>query len=585
MKLDIYTQQVLTEDGFCFNGSELIAPIEPRRFYQGDYHALLDRAVEIEELLPELTPMGQKMARFLNFNTNLFITDPYRERIHKPYEEFLTAFFWRRKLTGFILNNPEYFYPKEIETSEYIDGDWTKTQTKYLDGHFNSPWALANALADKGINNIADAIAFCDTYVKFQDPNRSFGSSKQINPFLVARVATEPRLKRLPYRCKKQFLFLHMDQYLGYPEYIDKNLSTQKIIDYIDSCSLIFQLRLSPYEATDLSVYPTLMEKISKAFFLDYGNRTAINSIMDLVSYWNGSKLSKGQWKVIEELADLPAKYLYEQFGQEPLDIEKILGYLDPKLVCRTLFGSDAKTIIASFKEANLTQIKWAEALQPSINGNIDVSRKILKVDCLPIEDKQTFVECKNFLNHLGWKPALRMLGKQTYKYRGEEHPVQEFLIRDTGYLFNQLTHLLGETPELGRVQCWLSVHENLSRQFIDITPDEVLPTHSLVKGLDGVASIKKNWTIIVPKNTRELKYYGEYLSFCIGGYGPYVQRGGIILLIEDGKGMPKYGIQIDPKPNGRGEIVQFYGVRNSYPEQCDREQIEETLKQAKVLF
>lgn len=578
MKLDIYSQQILAEDGFEIQGTELIARVEPRSFYQADFKQIIESSVDVEEILPKLTPMGQKMAQFLNWHSY-----PFR---NYSFEEFVSEFFWRRKLTRFILNNPEKFYPVEVPFSGLVNDEWVEeTQTKYLTGHFKSAWALANALAFEGVKTVQKAIAFCNTYTQFQDPNRSWNSSKQIEPVLVARVATEPRLKRLPYRYKKQFLFLHMGAYLGYPQYIDKNknLSTRKIIDYIDSCSLIFQLGLSSYDPIDLSIYPTLIEKVEKAFSV---NGYTITSVMDLIHHWNGWKLSKGQWKVIEALVSLPMNYLYEQFGQDPLDVEKILGYLDPKLVCRNIFGSEAKTLVASFKEANLTQIRWAEALQPCIEGgNIDVTNKVLKVDCLPLEDKNTSVECRNFLNHIGWKPALRMLQKQTYKYRGEEYPVQEFLIRDTGYLFNQLTHLLRHPPELGRVQCWLSIHEQLSKEYVALTPDEVLPIHSLVKGLDGVASIEKNWTIRVPKNTRELKYYGEYLKFCIGGYGPYVQRGGIILLIEDGKGMPAYGIQIDPKPNGRGDIIQFYGARNSHPDRTDQDGIEDTLRQAKVIL
>lgn len=88
MRLDIYSQQILTEEGYSINGGELKAPHRP--FTQGDYEFLLNGG-DIHELT-DLSPMGKKMA------WNAFNQWGQWEK-RASFKKFIKNFFFARKLT------------------------------------------------------------------------------------------------------------------------------------------------------------------------------------------------------------------------------------------------------------------------------------------------------------------------------------------------------------------------------------------------------------------------------------------------------------------------------------------------------
>lgn len=232
--------------------------------------------------------------------------------------------------------------------------------------------------------------------------------------------------------------------------------------------------------------------------------------------------------------------------------LEAISKNGSPQQVVCNLFGVGGKATIAAFQNSrNADARQWAMFLA---KGKADLLQKYFALEnCIPFEK-----ESLPFLQTLGDSPALRMISTTTYKVQGKEKPVENYLIRDTGYLWNQIK----EKPHLRRVRCWLSVHEKLAYRFLDEQPEEELPIHPQWEPVNGLSAVDKTWRIILPKSTSDLKLWGILLHHCVGAYGPAIKSGRSIILAVELKGAIAYTVEMCPSGQF-WECNQFLGLKN----------------------
>jgi hypothetical protein len=173
----------------------------------------------------------------------------------------------------------------------------------------------------------------------------------------------------------------------------------------------------------------------------------------------------------------------------------------------------------------------------------------------------------------------MKMLQTFTYKHHGEEHSLNDFHYKDTGMLFNNLVRE-GHTPELGRVRCWLTSHEVLARQYVRYLPNEPVKIPQGWERVQGLCAVDGSWRIELPTSTAELKYWGETLSNCVGGYGRNINEGQSIVFVVYWQGTLKYCAEV----NNNKRIAQFYGQRNSSPIWSEKDSVCYALEQAGLL-
>jgi hypothetical protein len=267
------------------------------------------------------------------------------------------------------------------------------------------------------------------------------------------------------------------------------------------------------------------------------------------------------QARQVELLCGLPYKFIEYYYPDRTLEYAK--DYLNPEEFLKGLFGCVSKPMLTAFKTCRSYQLKWAIALAPK--NNPDVVVRFLTTDLLDYTE-----ESVGFLQSLGWKASLRMLTTKTYRYRGEDLELPEYLVRDTGMLFNNLINR-GVTPVLGRVRCWLTVHEDLGRQYVAILPNETVKVPEIWEPVDGLCGIDGDWSINLPRDTATLKYWGETLHNCVGGYGPKINSGQSVVFVVYVNGELKYCVEASTGDysNTGGDLViqQFSGSHNSYVE------------------
>ena len=275
--------------------------------------------------------------------------------------------------------------------------------------------------------------------------------------------------------------------------------------------------------------------------------------------------------KVGEGVLNIPLGYL-AQNNMTP--IEALQRFLDPKDALQGLFGVSSKSLIKTWQEKNISldTLNWVINLAPS--QNIDWINRFLSVDnCIPFCS-----ECVDFLKSLSPSRALTLIQTYTYKHRGEIHELKEFHFRDTGMLFNNLFQR-GITPQLGRVRCWLSAHEDLARQYVAILPNEPIKVSPQWEPVDGLSAVDGSWYIELPQNTAQLKYWGERLHNCVGGYGSQINAGRSVVFVVYFHGSLKYCVEV------QGEhIKQFYGQRNSSPDYAEKDAVLAPLLEAGLI-
>ena len=327
----------------------------------------------------------------------------------------------------------------------------------------------------------------------------------------------------------------------------------------------------------------------------------------------------------------LPRGYLFEAWGRHR-NASK-LHYLDTVInsgsdnVCLNLFGSDHPAIKKAFQESHLDAWRWASAVCDQNPGmiqkvlaikpgeiiefksefiefllglplkfrvrllgvkshidawrwastvcenNVDMIQKVLAMK----EDEMIAFEPEavNFLMTLPLNSRVRMLGVTTFKYRGEVNPITKDHVRDCGYLWSNIR----QKPDLGRVRCWFSVHEQLAAAFVKELPDEPLPIPSGWGRLDGLCSVDGTWELEFPRRVATLKYWGQHLKNCVGGYGPAIKQGRSVIFAVKEKGLITHCVEMLPQQDNG--CNQFYGPRNSSPDEAVKESVLQALKQA----
>lgn len=273
------------------------------------------------------------------------------------------------------------------------------------------------------------------------------------------------------------------------------------------------------------------------------------------------------EYRQVESVLGLPHKHLK---GNESL--EDLYRYLDLNQVLIECFGVNTKSLRKTWdkvlKSADNSVIKWALELAP--RGNSDIACHFLNMEwSIPY-----YEECVPMLQTLQYHTAIRMLQTTTYKNRGEVHQLQDFHFKDTGMLYNNIIQS-GNEPRLGRVRCWLTLHEELGRQYIKTQPDSPVTVNPKWQPMNGLSGINGDWRIQLPTSTAELKWYGEQLSNCVGGYGNNINNGKSIVFVVYWHNSLKYCVEVSPD----GYVQQFYGHHNSSPDWDEKELIVSILK------
>jgi hypothetical protein len=248
--------------------------------------------------------------------------------------------------------------------------------------------------------------------------------------------------------------------------------------------------------------------------------------------------------------------------------IEAVATYGSPRQACQLLFGVSGRATEKAFQSSDRTRWEWARAIG---DGNADAIQRILTLkDCIGWQS-----EAVDFLRSLPMQSRIRLLQATTFRYRGVENKITDDHVRDTGYLWKNIQ----ERPELGRIRCWFSVHEQMASAFVNELPDEALSIPHGWERFDGLCSVDGSWEIEFPKRVATLKLYGEYLRNCVGGYGPAIKQGRSVIFVVREQGVLTHCVEIN------GDTVrQFYRSGNSSPSAEIKNSVCTALQQAGVL-
>ena len=214
--------------------------------------------------------------------------------------------------------------------------------------------------------------------------------------------------------------------------------------------------------------------------------------------------------------------------------------------------------------------IKWAAGLA---HGQPDLVQKILALR----EDEILPYEPDALPLMRGWHPKtrLRMLTTLRYRYRGVDYPVSANMVRDTGYMWTQLR----QTPHLGRIRCWFTLHELMQNQLIEEQPEERLPVPQAWEAVDRLSAVDGSWELRLPHCASTLKEWGRILDNCVGAYTRAIKNGrSVVLAVLEG-GLVTHAIEV-----ASGEVRQFYAVHNSPPKAEICEEVEDSLRQANLI-
>jgi hypothetical protein len=438
--------------------------------------------------------------------------------------------------------------------SEQIDpGSWD--QSAYQE------WVVQpGKLLHLGIRFAWQAERFCRLYSEVCNKSRPWGSCYQPSQEKVKAIALTPNYNRLPLWVKKQMI--NSSVWVQTEEGRIGNV--WRLID----CAKAW--KWCPVLPKGIAEKVGKLSPKMRALAAIAWNHRHYSQPDRKTIFWERlnelSKMTLGQlflqskeWdtyqsqRIIEIYAGLPHRFLAEQTKEKSVKTSEVLTWVaqygTASQACLHLFGCTGKATVNAFSECqNFDAIRWAIALGIK---SPDLLQKIFALtECVAFQ-----AEAVEFLSQLKPEAALRMLGTTTFKIRGEAKPVEDFLVRDAGYLWSQIK----DKPDLGRIRCWLSVHEELARRFVAEQPDEALPIPAKWQPLQGLSAINQSWSIELPTSTGTLKLWGEQLHNCVGGYGPKIKRGDCAVL----------GVRVDDVVRYAVEMVgnycqQFLGDRNS---------------------
>jgi hypothetical protein len=500
---------------------------------------------------------------------------------------------------------------------------WARSRTEDLItcklGHDEYPDAqfrlASGALLDIGIRYEWQAERFLNLYKEVMNPKRSWDSCYQVHKPVVLAIATTPNFNRLPLWVKKVMVNANAfevndrigniwrlpdcarawkwcgDLPKGIAERIGRmsvksrflaKLAWEGINQGVSTGwkgyhSLGWK---SPYHAETYNRHELTMAFWAK--FRELSRMSFVELLPLFMVYGNGDRYAKKYYQtLLEVVLNLPHESLpWTDLNQSKNSDQLLLGlvdFLSPAKACEHLFGTAGKATVRAFQNSSPTPRKWAMVL---VNGNADLLQKYLN---LPEDSVIGFQEdAIAFLKSLSPEVALRMIQTTTFKVRGEVNPVDNNLVRDTGYLYKQLGETDGGFPELGRVRCWLTVHETLAKEYVRRQPDYELKVNPDFKRVQGLCAVDGSWELEIPTCNAQLKLWGEQLSHCVGGYGQAVNSGRSIILAVREQGRVTHTVEMIKAGNSYS-CQQFYGYRNSSAPDNLRSSVLNALSQANL--
>ena len=434
-----------------------------------------------------------------------------------------------------------------------------------------------------GIKYGWQARRFIDLYKLTRNPRRVWNSCYQVNKRNVLQIATTPNFNKLPIWVKKGLVL--------YAPQINTDADRIGNIWRLPDCIKAWKYqpglpkkiaekvgRMSPRSrviaaiawknAPMIQLWHDNYSKESRhenemsfwKTFREISRKTLLELLPDMRAIYGIKKVIS----IAEMWLKLPHNILRDRYESLPVcsnDNEEvltlsnlILKYADPEMACLESLGCKGKATVGLFQKASLGQVKWAIALG---NKSPDKIQKILSTSQIEWEP-----DAVDFLASLPEKSQLKMLATTTFKYRGQVQTLTKDHIRDTGYLWSNLP----EKPDMGRVRCWFSAHETLSKEFVRNLPDEVLEIHPEWKQFDGLCAVDGTWEIEFPQSVATLKFWGQLLKNCVGGYGPAIQQRRSVIFVIKENGLPTHCVEMNPSRR-IVDCQQFYKAGNSSPD------------------
>lgn len=468
----------------------------------------------------------------------------------------------------------------------------------------------SGALLDIGIRYAWQAERFLNLYKEVMTPGRSWGSCYQVDQAKVLQIATTPNFNKLPLWVKKQLVqadaFEVNSERVGniwrlpdcarawkwspdLPKGIAERVGRMPVRSRflaklaweqsIEGRSVAWEsfhdVNWIDRDGGSISRHQLTMEFWVK--FRELSRMSFVELLPLFMSYSSGIK--EYYQTLLEVVLELPYKTLPWHSLNRATDQDSLLlglaDYLSPQQACKHLFGVSGKATLKAFQQSQPEARQWAVVLA---HGNADLLQKYFTVtNCIEFQE-----DAIPFLKSLSSEVALRMIQTTTFKVRGEVKPVDNNLVRDTGYLYKQLGETDGGFPELGRVRCWLSVHEQLAKEYVNRLPDFELKVNPDFQRIQGLCSVDGSWEIEIPTRNAQLKLWGQQLSHCVGGYGEAVNSGRSIILAVREYGRVTHTVEMIKAGKGYS-CQQFYGYRNSSAPDNLRSSVLNALSQANL--
>jgi len=466
--------------------------------------------------------------------------------------------------------------------------------------------ASAMDLRMLGIKGQREAREFYKLYREVFVKSAGWGSCYQPNHYRVKAIATTPNYNRLPLWVKKILLntpWIETGDRIGniwrlipcakawkHAPSLPKNLAEKVGKMSVEARYLAFwawenacekilsgSLKSKSIRHFDWQAYAVSRSQLIEAFWIELRRLQSVGLSSLIAECYNEARCSRYAHNKLRNLAEivlnLPHGFLFEAWGRhkhasQDSCLEAIATHGSPEDVCRNLFGNAGKRTVELFKSASKDAWRWASAV---CEENADAIQKVLATKEI-IAYQPDAIE---FLKSLPMQSRVRLLAATTFKYRGAVHPISDDYVRDTGYLWKNIP----QKPELGRIRCWFSAHEQLSAAFVKSLPDEALPIPQGWERVDGLCSIDGSWSLEFPRRVATLKYYGEALRNCVGGYGPAIKSGRSIIFVVRERGILTHCVEVCGN-----YINQFYRSGNSSPDSAIKNSVCEALRQARLI-
>ena len=237
----------------------------------------------------------------------------------------------------------------------------------------------------------------------------------------------------------------------------------------------------------------------------------------------------------------------------------KILDNLNlPNYLPHPWFGS--KGLIKLLKEVRRGTGQSYIYLFQEIGWTIDNLRKLKN----PLILSRRNWKQKEFLKNHHSNVQLKLLEEVTkeFDYNGEIHTTSskdifEDVVETWYWIFENSPNSLKGI----RVRDIFSYYEDLKKLKINLEPSYDLPIDEGLKRKVGKAI--EGYSVVFPNKSIELKWWGEKLNHCVGGYGEAVLKGACSIISLNEGNNPVYTIEVRKASEGY-EVPQFMGYKNS---------------------